>query len=437
MEEKIRKKSLKYSIKDGVAWSVNSGLGNSYIAPYALALNANAAQIGLLTSVPTLVASLSELKAPKLMEKTSRKRIVTTCALLQALFWIPISLVALLFLFCRVDGIIAPTLVILFYTGYLLLGSLSTPAWSSWMGDLVREKERGKFFGNRNMIIGISGILAMLAGGFFLNALSSDKVLFGFVTLFLIAMVARLISWYFLSKQYEPRFEYKDEFYFSFYSFVRKAKDNNFGRFTIYITLMTLVVYFAAPFFSVYMLQELKFSYLNYVIVVLSSSLTHVLFMPMWGKFSDKHGNLLVLKISGYLIPFVPILWLFSTNPVFLVLVEAFSGFAWAGFDLASVNFIYDAVSKQRMGICFAYFWMLNGIGTFVGATLGGLFATYFKVGFISIFLFLFLISGILRLAVSAVMLPHLKEVRKVAPVRPLWYFVGGVIRRRPPLRSH
>jgi len=91
--------------------------------------------------------------------------------------------------------------------------------------------------------------------------------------------------------------------------------------------------------------------------------------MPLWGRFSDKQGNLISLKITGILIPLIPLLWLFSSAPRYLILVEAFGGFVWTGFDLASVNFVYDAVSQQRMGLCFAHFGVLNGLGTC--ATLG------------------------------------------------------------------
>ena len=45
--------------------------------------------------------------------------------------------------------------------------------------------------------------------------------------------------------------------------------------------------------------------------------------------------------------------------------------------------------------------------------------------------LFLFLISGVLRLLFSITMLPQLREVRKVQPSRPLWYFMESFIRRR------
>jgi MFS family permease len=435
--EEARKKSLSYSVKDGIAWSVNSGLGSSYITPYALALNANNTQIGLLTSVPNLVANLSQLETPKLMEKTSRKRIVTNSVLIQAFTWLPISLVAFLFLFSKVGSLIAPMLVILFYTIYLLLGSFLSPAWSSWMGDLVREKERGRFFGRRNTIVGIAGISAMLVGGIFLNIFKRSDVLFGFVTLFLAAMVARLMSWHFLTKQHEPKFKYKHEYYFSFSNFLKRMKDNNFGRFTIYATLMDLMVNLASPFFAVYMLRELNFSYFVFVIVTLSASVSSVLVMPLWGKFSDKYGNLRSLRICGLLIPVVPVLWLVSPNPVYLIIAQGISGILWAGYNLASTNFIYDAVTEQRRGICFAYFGALDGICIFVGATLGGLFATYINVGFMSTLLLLFLVSGVLRLAVSVVLLPKLREVRKVKPTKPIWYFIWDFIRRRLPSHLH
>jgi len=55
---------------------------------------------------------------------------------------------------------------------------------------------------------------------------------------------------------------------------------------------------------------------------------------------------------------------------------STFSRIGWAGFTLASSNFIYDSVSVPKRGICVAYFnpkW--NGFGIFFGGILGGLLA--------------------------------------------------------------
>ena len=93
--------------------------------------------------------------------------------------------------------------------------------------------------------------------------------------------------------------------------------------------------------------------------------------MPLWGRIADRFGNLRVLKRTALLIPLVPFLWfltffmghLNSTALIaYLLAVEFMSGMVWAGFNLSSATFIYDAVTKQRVAICVAYYNILNGI---------------------------------------------------------------------------
>ena len=100
---------------------------------------------------------------------------------------------------------------------------------------------------------------------------------------------------------------------------------------------------------------------------------------------------------------------------IYLIIVEAFSGFAWAGFNLSASNFIYDAVTRQRMALCVAYSDILNGIGVFLGATLGGFVsgANFIIFGLTPI-LFVFLISFIARFLAAVIFLPRIKEVREV-----------------------
>lgn len=432
MDEKARRASLRYSLKEGIAWSTSFALGPSYIAPYAIALKANNFQIGLLTSVPTIAANLTEIRTPKLMMKTSRKKIVTLGDFLQALMLLPIASVALIYPIVGPNSLIAPSILIILYTIYLMLNSFTNPAWSSWMGDLVREKERGRFFSRRNTLTGIASISAMLVAGVFLNLLTAQQALFGFAALFVLSSVALLVSWYYFRKQYEPKFVYRDEFFFSFTDFLKRMKNNNFGRFTIYVSLMIFALNLANPFFAVYMLSNLNFSYLTFVSILLSYSIAGVVSLRLWGRFCDRYGNLLVLKICGFLVPLTPIMWLLSPNPIFLACVQALAGVLWGGFNLAASNYIYDCVTQQRRGICFAYFDALNGIGVFLGATVGGLVATYVNVGFIPILLFLFLVSGLLRLAFSVAILPRLREVRHVKAAKPVRYYLGGLFKRLP-----
>ena len=75
------KKSLKYSIVDGVAYSGMTGFGSSYIRPFAIALNASNAQIGFLSSFPQLIRALFQLHAVRVTDKLkNRKKVVVTAA---------------------------------------------------------------------------------------------------------------------------------------------------------------------------------------------------------------------------------------------------------------------------------------------------------------------------------------------------------------------
>ena len=91
------------------------------------------------------------------------------------------------------------------------------------------------------------------------------------------------------------------------------------------------------------MLKDLGFSYLQFTAVTAAELIASFLTMGLWGRMIDDNGTKNVLYISGLLTPLIPFFWLFSNNFYYLLIVEAFSGVAWAGFNLSSSNFIFDA----------------------------------------------------------------------------------------------
>ena len=420
VKEKMQKeKTMKLSVKEGAAASVMGGFGESYITPFALALNANNAQIGLLSSFTGLLGPLSQLKGSKLMEKYSRKKITVTFVALQALMWLPILLLSFFF-WQNLFTSYLPIILIIFYSLYAIFGSLAGPSWFSLMGDIVPEKIRGRYFSRRNTISGIVVLITTLIAAFLLDLFKTKGLLLlGFSILFFVSGIFRLISTYILKKHYYPKLKLEKGYYFSFFQFVKKAPYNNFGKFVIYIALINFTVQIAAPFFTVYMLKDLGFNYLTFTLVNISQSIFTLLSLQLWGKFSDKYGNRELLRIGSILVPFIPILWLFSSSPIYLMLVvQLVAGIGWAAFNLAASNFIYDSVSVQRRGICVAYYSLMNGIGIFLGAALGGLLAQYLIISFMNKLLFIFLLSGIARLIVSLVMMPKIKEIRQVSKLR-------------------
>lgn len=409
-----KKKTLNVSIKEGAANSVKVGFGHSFMTPFALALNASNFQIGFLASFIGLVGPLAQLGNSHLMEKYERRKIVMSTIFIANLLWIPIILLGLMFYF-KIWLAALPVLLIIFYSIHIGIGAVAGPAWFSWMGDLVPKHKRGRYFSRRNRITGAVAIVSMLIAGFLLDFFKTKGfVLTGFTILFSIAMVSRFYSVYLFKKHYAPKIKLRKGYYFSFYQFIHRSLKNNFGKFAVFVGLIHLAAFISSPFVAVYMLKELEFSYIWFTVITLSASVFSLAVLPFWGKFTDKYGNRLTLFLCAIFIPLVPILWIFSTSKLYLILVPSLiGGVFWAGFGLASVNFIYDSVKQEHRALCSTYYNVLIGVGVFIGSIVGGAIAKYSSVKLMgSIFLLLFLISGIARAVVAFLFLPHIKEIR-------------------------
>ncbi len=398
-------------------------MGLRYITPYALLLGASNKIIGFLTSIPQIASAIIQLFSLRILGgKISRKKLSFWGALLQAIFWLPIISLEFFYFVLNKRGPMIPIALIGFYTILVAAGSIFAPAWSSWMKDLVDEKTRGSYFGKRNRIVGFASLSSMVVAGYLLDVFKKINAYSGFLLIFSIAMISRFISAFLLKQQHEPPFKSHKSYYFTLWEFIRIMPQSNFGRFTAFVNLFTFSVSIASPFFAVYMLKYLKLSYLQFTLVNFASSIASLLSMPLWGKLGDRYGNLKIVKTTSSLIPLVPAMWALTTfvksNFVFfiLLLIELYSGFLWAGYNLSSSNFVYDAVTRQKLPICVTYYNILNAVMTFIGATIGGFLASYNILRNISAgnIIQVFIISAIFRFLSAIIILPHVKEVKKV-----------------------
>jgi len=413
------KKSLRFSLIDGIFASIMAGMGDAFIGPYALAMKASANLIGILSAVPSLTGSLVQMKSAEMVERLgSRKALINSAVLMHALLWIPVILIPYVFSNNQV------WYLIIFYTLLVTIGSIPSPAWSSLMADHVPETERGKVFGWRTRLFGFVNLSSMFIGGAALfivkravcgakSAPGSGCVFAGFTIIFCAAFICRLVSWLFLTKMYEPLLVIKKEHHFTFLDFLKRIRKSNFGMFVVFAAFMNFSVSIASPYFSYYMLEDLKFNYLFYTIVTIAPTLAILFTVNLWGRYADTFGNVKILRLSSAFIPFIPLFWLASHNIFYLVIAQAFSGFFWAGFNLSVINFMYDAVTPEKRTRCIAYFNVINGIAIFLGAIAGSQVSNALPRIFAHKILTAFLISGILRL-LAAFLFSFLKEVRQV-----------------------
>lgn len=418
-------KSLKTSFIDGIFSSGMFGFTQDYFTPFLLLLGATGTHIGFLNAIPNLCASLAQLKsADAVQARQSRKQVITFYVFLQALTLIPMAFMAGL-------KILRPWMFIALVTLFLVCGAFSTPAWGSLMSDLVPEEKRGAYFGWRMKVIGFVTVVYAFIAGIILQAAHKKDPFLGFVIVFGLAFVFRMISRYYLGRLYEQPLEFRQQDQFTFIQFLRRIRQSNFARFSLFVATMSFSVNLAAPFFAMFMLRELGFNYILYSALTLSATLTLNLMFGRWGRLADHTGNLKVIKLTAPLLGTVPLLWLINRNPFFLFFAQVYSGFLWAGFNLCSSNFIYDAVTPEKRTRCIAYFNVLNGVALCVGSLLGGFLIPHLPALFGYQVLALFLISSLLRILAGLLLPGFISEVRPVTKYRKYQLF-ASIIGIRP-----
>jgi len=402
------KKSLVASFWDGIFSACSSGLITDYVTPYALVLKATIRQIGFLSAIPFLASSIVQLVSADIAEKLkSRKKAIVIFVFAHTLMFVPIMLIPYLF------ASQAVLFLIVFMTLYTGFSTLVSPIWVGLMTEYIPTRKRGSYFGWRNKIVSIVVIAASLSAGLILQHFRNEP-LRGFLIILILAFAARLISWYFLTRMYEPRFIVDKSAYFSIIDFIKNIRHSNFARFVLFVSGMQFCVNLASPFFSVFMLKDLRFNYLTYTIIVTAVTATQIFTIGRWGRCADRIGNLKVLKFTAVIIAGLPLWWIINRHPAYLLVAQVVSGFAWSGFNLCTGNFVYDATTPAKRIRCFGYLSVFVGLAICFGGILGGHLAHVVPAIFGYKLLSLFFISSILRFLVVFFLARTIKEVRPV-----------------------
>jgi len=415
-------KSLRHSLKDAGAYATMIGIGETYFSAFALSLNATTQQIGMLASVPAMLASFVQLLSAWVGKRTGhRKMLVLVGASVQALALLPIAVLPLLFPHVAVPLLIGS--VVLYHCG----AHFATPQWGSLMGDIVPPQRRGRFFARRTRIVSFVTFLSLVTGGVVLHVMDGRGLAVqAFLMLFGVAMLARFVSVYHLAMMHDTTGQVAAMDLPSGKAWWRRLRESNFVRFSVFFALMQASVAISSPFFTVYMLRDLEFTYVQFMANTGMSVLAQFLTLNRWGRISDVFGNRRILATTGILLPLVPLLWLVSANTWYLMAVQALSGFAWAGFALSASNFLYDLIARERRATFLAVHNVLASIGIFVGATIGGLLGVLLPTRLAfgdavyawgSPLLGVFAISALARAIVVLLLLPKIREVRRVRPI--------------------
>jgi MFS family permease len=266
----------------------------------------------------------------------------------------------------------------------------------------------------------------MLLAGKYLDLwknLGSRVEVYGFLSVFLIAVICGVISLQFLKKIPDLEKEKSKKADFNFWKMIKiPFGDSNFLSFTLFCALWSFSVNLASPFFVVYMLKDLQMSYALLALVTILNEISTILSLPLWGRLSDRFGSKPVLSLTTLSAALLPMLWVLTISRHFvliIIILQLYGGLFWSGLNLNNNNLLLKLAPKENNSIYLATFAALTGLATAVAPVLGGFLAnelrgTTLNLGYVKIYdlLFLFLISGFLRL-VSRIFLQKVTEPKE------------------------
>jgi len=384
-----------------------------YQAPSVIAVGANAQSVSILATLVNLCLALISFKAPSIIEKIGvTKRGAIMFAVSNVLTWVPLVLV----FFLAHMGIAPPWIAILWLIN-IMPGMLLSFQKDNWLSNSVPEQVLGKYLGKRLAIKSGFYLAAFFSFGYLMDSLGENN-LSAFGLVFLIATASTVIYSLIYSKMYDPG---KKSIYhgkenslkikFGLKDYLVELKEKKLDKFVVFTGLINVSIGLSAPFYAVYMLQDQKFSYMSYTVIIAVEFLARIISGPLWGKFADKKGNIQVLKIVSRIVPALPICWLFSTNIGYLATIQVLSGICWGAFDLSTQSYLYKVAPSATKLHYIVYTRSLMLFAVAVGGLAGSfLIKDIFEI-FGSKLLTVFMISGFLRAAVVMFLMPKLIDL--------------------------
>jgi len=180
--------------------------------------------------------------------------------------------------------------------------------------------------------------------------------------------------------------------------------DRNFMAYCIYIMIWNFGLNLAGPFFTVYQVQVLKASAVMVGFISIASTVSSLPAQRYFGHLADRWGARRVLLLTGFLIPILPWLWVFTTASWQPILINIYSGIIWGGYNLAAFNYLLTITKPENRARYSAMAQIAVALSTAMGAALGGEIVT--RWGYVAIFVS----SGVVRLIGSLVFARFVKE---------------------------
>lgn len=366
-----------------IVGTLNSGV---VLISYALLLGASASVIGLLAAIPFLT-QLLQIPGVVLLERIRSRRLIAITCLFVARLALPL-LAVLVFL---PDRKLALTLLVIGETIHCAFNSIAGCSWSSWIRDLIPDERMGAFFARRTLYATSLGIVGTAAAAAALQLADpgggGGAQPWVFAALYGVGFLSSLVSTWQLAKVPEPRMLEQPPGRRLSALFAEPFRDPNFVRLIRFFASWQFAVNLAAPFFTVFLIQQLGFSAGFVLLLSIVSQLANLVVLRAWGQLTDRFTNKTVLRLAAplFIVCIAAMALAGEVGPpswtiAYLIVLHALMGMTSAGVGLASTTIGLKLAPRGSTSAYVATNALVTALAAGTAPLLGGLFADFFQV---------------------------------------------------------
>jgi MFS family permease len=262
-------------------------------------------------------------------------------------------------------------------------GNLGYPGWVGLTSEVVPIDGRGRYFGSRSFIMSVAGILVTLLAGKLITLFSGQL---GYQIVMGIAFVLGAFSIFSFARiRIDPQaFTQVERPKINLRQVIGGLKGQPLFLFLVLTAAVwNFGINISGPFFSVHMLQDLKFSAATIGLLAVVQGISTLMVQNKLGHLSDRLGARKIQLFSMVLIPLLPLLWVVATKAWHIALINTFAGVVWGAFALASFNFLLELMPTNQIPIYTAIYQVVVALSLALGALVGSAIVAHW--GFVAV----------------------------------------------------
>jgi MFS family permease len=357
-------------VEGGLTVLYGTWTSGAVLAGYLLALGASPSQLAMAASIPMLAQVISPFAAWVLSIYPNPRGLCTWAAFVgRSVFIIP-AILPFFIPYGETPSEAAINYVLLLIAVSSLFNAAIGAVWVTWMGAVVPPKERGHYFGKRNGIHALIGLVASLIGGVLL-----DKVFtpLNHTIIFIFATASAYFATRLFKIHWQPaslgrQMKLVD-------TFTVPLRDANFRRFLVFSLYWQFAVFTGAVFVFPFFISHLDLTYTQIAIYQAIAAITTLVLGPIWGRLADKVGNKAVLTVSMSIAAVIlPGCWLIARpgDPTMAWISGFVDGLAWSAINAAIFNLALSTAEPGQRSAYIGMHMMAVGIAGFIGGALAG-----------------------------------------------------------------